>query len=27
VTKLPGSLLKDKDKEVGLNLLQLPRKF
>jgi len=27
VTKLRGSLLKDKDKEVGLNLLQLPRKF
>jgi hypothetical protein len=27
VTKLPGRLLKDKDKDVGLNLLQLPRKF
>src|SRR5437870_3128049 len=27
VTKLPGRLLKDKDKDVGLNLLQLPRRF
>src|SRR5438552_10938313 len=27
VTKLPGRLLKAKDKDVGLNLLQLPRKF
>src|SRR5207245_789915 len=27
VTRLPGRLLKDRDKNVGLNLLQLPRKF
>jgi predicted DNA-binding protein with PD1-like motif len=27
VTKLPGTLLKDKDSSVGLNLLQLPRRF
>jgi predicted DNA-binding protein with PD1-like motif len=27
MTKLPGKLLKDKDENVGLNLLQLPRKF
>jgi len=27
LTKLPGKLLKEKDENVGLNLLQLPRKF
>jgi len=27
VTRLPGRLLKDRDKNVGLNLLKLPRKF
>jgi uncharacterized protein len=27
VNKLPGKLLKAKDENVGLNLLQLPRKF
>jgi predicted DNA-binding protein with PD1-like motif len=27
MTRLPGKLLKDKDESVGLNLLQLPRKF
>lgn len=27
MNKLPGKLLKAKDEEVGLNLLQLPRKF
>jgi uncharacterized protein len=27
MTKLPGRLLKDRDNNIGLNLLQLPRKF
>lgn len=27
MNKLPGKLLKARDKDVGLNLLQLPRKF
>jgi predicted DNA-binding protein with PD1-like motif len=27
ITKLPGKLLKEKDENVGLNLLKLPRKF
>jgi predicted DNA-binding protein with PD1-like motif len=27
MTKLPGKLLKDKDENVGLNLLRLPRRF
>ena len=27
MNKLPGRLIKEKDEEVGLNLLQLPRKF
>jgi len=27
MAKLPGKLLKDKDKDVGLNLLQLQHKF
>lgn len=27
LNKLPGKLAKAKDKDVGLNLLQLPRKF
>jgi predicted DNA-binding protein with PD1-like motif len=27
MNKLPGKLLKAKDEDVGLNLLQLPRKF
>jgi predicted DNA-binding protein with PD1-like motif len=27
ITKLPGKLLKEKDENVGLNLLNLPHKF
>jgi predicted DNA-binding protein with PD1-like motif len=27
ITKLPGKLLKEKDENVGLNLLKLPHKF